>query len=91
MGGWVFFRAETLDAALHYLGVLAGGGGPDIVPARFYLTLEVQLALAAGALLALRTVPLPRVPAFAAQIAVLALSLLYVAAGTYNPFIYFRF
>jgi len=70
----------------------------------YYLSIEVQIVLAVAVLLATR--PLQsrldrfspagalsalRLPAMALQAAVLALSLLYVAAGTYNPFIYFRF
>jgi alginate O-acetyltransferase complex protein AlgI len=91
MVGWVFFRAETFAAARHYLAAMSGAGGRDIVPARFYLTPEVLLALGAGLLLSTWSFHLRRVPAFAVQTAVFAVSVLYVAAGTYNPFIYFRF
>jgi len=91
MIGWVFFRAETFAAAASYLSALFGKSGRDFVPVRFYLSPEVIVVLAIAIVLSLWTVRLRRVPAFAVQAAVLALSLLYVAAGTYNPFIYFRF
>jgi alginate O-acetyltransferase complex protein AlgI len=91
MIGWVFFRAETFTAAKQYLAAMFGAGGINFVPLHFYLSPEVLLALSVGLLLSMRSMSLPRVPAFAVQIAVLVLSLLYVAAGTYNPFIYFRF
>ena len=91
--GWVFFRADTLGHALRYLGAMFGGGGPAPVLARSYLTLEVDAVLIVGLLLALTPfrLTLRRLPAMAFEMAVFALSLLYVAAGTYNPFIYFRF
>jgi alginate O-acetyltransferase complex protein AlgI len=102
----VFFRAETLAGALGYLAAMAGLPAAGTTPVRpvYYLTLEVQIALAVGIVLATRPFqsrlaryapPVPaaalRAPAAVLQMAVLALALLYVAAGTYNPFIYFRF
>jgi alginate O-acetyltransferase complex protein AlgI len=102
--GWVFFRAETFTGALSYLAAMFGRGGPAAVLPMYYLSLEVQIALVVAAFLATRPLqsrlidvartaagPALRAPAVAVQAAVLALSLLYVAAGTYNPFIYFRF
>jgi hypothetical protein len=61
------------------------------VAARYFLTTEVGIALVVGLVLAMVPFTLRRVPAFITQMAVLALSLLYVSAGTYNPFIYWRF
>ena len=100
--GWVFFRAETFTAAMSYLTAMAGRTGPMAVPSIYYLSIEVQVALAVAMVLAVRPLQARfagvspaaaaiRLPAVALQAAVLALSLLYVAAGTYNPFIYFRF
>jgi alginate O-acetyltransferase complex protein AlgI len=91
LAGWVFFRAETFHLALRYLKAMAGFGAAVPVPARFYLTPEIVLALAVGLLLAMVPLTVRRVPALVTQTTVLALSLLYVAVGTYNPFIYFRF
>jgi alginate O-acetyltransferase complex protein AlgI len=89
--GWVFFRAEGLGSALRYLRAMFGGGASAPMPARSFLTLEVEIALAVGVLLAMVPFSMPRVPAMIGQMTVLALSILSVAAGTYNPFIYFRF
>ena len=94
--GWVLFRADTLEHALRYLGAMVSGG-PGILT-RF--TPRAGLALAAGCLGA---TPWPRrlffrlpcrVQAVAQALLVpsaLLLCLLTLAAGTYNPFIYFRF
>jgi alginate O-acetyltransferase complex protein AlgI len=91
MVGWVFFRTATLAAAGGYLAAMFGNGGHDRVPLRFYLSPEVLLVLAVAVPLSVWSVTLRPVPALVVQTAVLVLSLLYVAAGTYNPFIYFRF
>jgi alginate O-acetyltransferase complex protein AlgI len=91
--GWVFFRAETAWFALQYLVAMAGLGGATPALARRYLSADVIVVLVIGLLFALvRYRPvLRRVPALAFEMAVFAVSLLYVAASTYNPFIYFRF
>ncbi len=113
MVGWVFFRADSLEAAFGMLGAMAGGGAglPTTFGASWYLTPEVWLALGAGVLGAgplapalvarhLRPATGVEVPRFgplasAGAVAVLLLlfsaSLLLSAAGTYSPFIYFRF
>jgi alginate O-acetyltransferase complex protein AlgI len=111
MIGWVFFRAETLGAALAILGAMTGFGGqlPTAYPPAWYLTPEVLAALAAGLIGSMPVVAaLSRQRDTAAAIApgravvwdVLATATLLVvligsiaqsAAGTYNPFIYFRF
>ena len=51
MIGWVFFRADTLSSATAYLWALAGQSPAEPTPYTvwFYLTPEVWLALAAGA------------------------------------------
>ncbi|HEX7138543.1 MAG TPA: MBOAT family protein [Vicinamibacterales bacterium] len=109
MVGWVFFRADTLTAAVAYLGSLAGRSPAMPAPYTvwFYLTPEVCLTLAAGAIGST-----PWVPSLAAYLArspepapdrrlpfvstlmltgLLVASIVSVAARTYNPFIYFRF
>jgi alginate O-acetyltransferase complex protein AlgI len=91
MVGWVFFRTATLAAAAGYLAAMFGNGGHDPVSLRFYLSPEVLLVLAVAVPLSLWSVTLRPVPALVVQTAVFVLSLLYVSAGTYNPFIYFRF
>ena len=92
--GWVIFRAETLTGAINYLKgmcVLQGGLPQSFTP-------RAALALAAGALL---STALPRRIASGERTrsplalllmpVLLALCLLSLASGAYNPFIYFRF
>jgi len=107
--GWVFFRAETLTAAVAFLKAMAGTAPAGVSPYTigWYLTPELWLALAAGALgstpwiAALaprleRIEPRPlaagvRLAATAGLVALLVLAIISVSARTYNPFIYFRF
>jgi alginate O-acetyltransferase complex protein AlgI len=104
MIGWVFFRAETLAGAVAFLEALAGLSPalPAPLTVQWYLTNDVLLALAAGAIGSTPWLPalaarLERVPFPArfvepiALMAVLVVSLMHVAARTYSPFIYFRF
>ncbi len=111
MIAWVFFRAETLEHALAYLGALVGAGGdPALHPVRSVASPNVLLALVAGAIGATPVVPwaVARIRARDADggplraaaveaagvlvlVAVLLLSAMQLAAGTHNPFIYFRF
>ena len=105
MVGWVFFRADTLPAAVAFLKSLAGltQAVPTPYTVAWYLTPELWIALAAGAIGSA-----PWVPALAARLdnttswglpllntaalmALLVLSIMSMAARTYNPFIYFRF
>jgi len=114
--GWVLFRSETFSQATEFLaalgGVAHGAGTVHCVAA--HLSMDVVLAMMAGALLSM-----PLMPAFiawrdrllaapgvqdrwltpfyfsAARLAglsaVLVTSVLSLASGTHNPFIYFRF
>jgi alginate O-acetyltransferase complex protein AlgI len=109
MIGWVFFRAETLPGGIAFLKAMAGADAiaPTPYTVAWYLTSELWLALAAGALgstpwiaaLAPRLAriePRPlaigvRVAATASLIVLLVASIMSVSARTYNPFIYFRF
>ena len=105
MIGWVFFRAETLAGAIAFLRSMAGltAAAPTLYTVEWYLTPELWLALAAGAIGSA-----PWVPALAARLdrrgswslpllntavltLLLVLSMMSIAARTYNPFIYFRF
>ncbi len=108
--GWVFFRADTMRFAGRFLRAMVGAGGNGdtlLAPAARFLTIEVSLALCAGAVLA--TVPAWRMLTtagtsltggtaragfglgHAALLLILALCLLQVSGGAYNPFIYYRF
>jgi alginate O-acetyltransferase complex protein AlgI len=105
MIGWVFFRADTLAGAFAFLKAMAGlaAAAPTPYTVAWHLTPELWLALVAGAIgsapwvpaLAVRLekanslgVPLLNT---AALMALLVLSIMSMAARTYNPFIYFRF
>jgi len=105
MVGWVFFRAETLPGAIAFLRSLAGMNAAAATPytVGWYLTPELWLALAAGAIGSTPWVPalavrfnddrswsLPLLNT-AALLTLLVLSIMSMAARTYNPFIYFRF
>nr|WP_314071001.1 MBOAT family O-acyltransferase [uncultured Roseococcus sp.] len=107
MGGWVLFRAHDLSAAGTMYAGLLGSNGIDAMRFQVHLALEpnVILALAAGWVLAtlpawgpaLRRSAAPGLRKLRATadtawtFGLLILSLLYAAAGTYSPFLYFRF
>jgi alginate O-acetyltransferase complex protein AlgI len=105
---WVFFRAETLDYALAYLGAMFGLGRGDGLlyhPAMYLDSLTILIAACGVAgsapfwpALRRRLSELSRpwgAVADTAMIGALLLMILgaslHLAAGTHNPFIYFRF
>lgn len=95
MIGWVFFRSDNLVIARRYIRQLFCFGTSEY-SVLSYLSMQVILALVLGILgmgfiqRAIRKKP--RIcGSFAVQIAILMLSILFIAAGTYNPFIYFQF
>lgn len=100
--GWVFFRAPTLAAAVHYLGAMFYfGAGNDAAPLAIYLTSDVEFYLVVALFFAF--VPLDRLSPLRTdrpllmiqQLGFSAISLSYssllLAANSFNPFIYFRF
>ena len=100
MFGWALFRADSVGQATEFWRamLLPSGGGLD--PAlRDALNTETLLALAVGAASVLlpRRLVLGRVlqgPALLPRIAVLAVlpwAAITVAAGSFSPFLYFRF
>jgi alginate O-acetyltransferase complex protein AlgI len=104
MGGWVLFRCETLTQGVAYYAALLGNasGDPARHPLAEFLDPFVLSTLVAGAIFA---TPVARAIgqwrdrtgswALALDVAWLAAVFLlassFLAAGTYNPFIYFRF
>ena len=105
MGGWVLFRCETLAQAIAYYAALLGNAQGDAArhPVAEFLDPFVAFTLLVGIVFA---TPLARAigqwrdrqanavvlgldVAWLAMVFVLASS--FLAAGTYNPFIYFRF
>jgi alginate O-acetyltransferase complex protein AlgI len=103
---WVFFRSDSFAYAIGFLGALVHpGSAPTLVLANV-VDHETLLAFAAGCVLAtpvlasrldptrapelpLGAVSLGAIPAILA--ACFVASAAKLAAGTYNPFIYFRF
>jgi D-alanyl-lipoteichoic acid acyltransferase DltB (MBOAT superfamily) len=105
MTGWVWFRARDLDHALSFFGSLAGLNGVSGISSATYLVVHPVTigALLIGAVLATVDVrrllrlasagahALRAVADTAAVALMFALSILSVAAGSYSPFLYFRF
>jgi alginate O-acetyltransferase complex protein AlgI len=104
---WVFFRSDTFGYALAFLNALVRPNpAPGLVLANV-IDHETIVAFLAGCVLATpvlanvldpaRLPPGRTAPRFAAGAAVAAVACLFtfsvakLAAGTYNPFIYFRF
>jgi len=107
MIGWVFFRADDLPQAIDYLQKMVGLGltvAPAAYPVSFFLKPETVVTFGLGFVLATpvyhwfqyRWAALPR-SVFRELMYSLALfglfimAVMYLAADTYNPFIYFRF
>lgn len=106
LAGWVLFRAETPAAALDYFRALAGGGGELPVQfAGPYPLLLLAVALVSATPAGARAMALVadraagrragRAALATARVGLLVLAFVasasFVAADTYNPFIYFRF
>lgn len=100
--GWVFFRADTLKDAIQYIGVMFGVGGGRTWNLREFVDIKTTIVILIGIIgcgIIPKSKSLNRIlhkPFWACtQITVMTLLLLYcfssLAAGAYNPFIYFRF
>ncbi|BCZ78682.1 alginate O-acetyltransferase [Paraburkholderia terrae] len=101
--GWVFFRASTLDQAMHFLGVMfdVSHAGTSMFGPAFYLTPDKCVFLALGAIFAVlpieRIKPLVRGSSLLISVQTLTMLTLLIysasliAANGFNPFIYFRF
>ncbi|HTI40070.1 MAG TPA: MBOAT family protein [Vicinamibacterales bacterium] len=102
--GWVFFRAETFGQAAGFLRAMAGLGlgRPTAFDPSYYLDPRTVAALAVGLIgatprpagIARRLTALAPVPGLlepAAVALLFAISVMFIAASSYNPFIYFRF
>ena len=103
--GWVFFRADTFGQAAGFLRAMGGFGSARPTPfaIAYYLDPKTVAAIVLGLM---GSTPLPAKlarrlasstePALVllepAGVAVLfAVSVMFIAASSYNPFIYFRF
>jgi len=98
--GWVFFRAGTIEQGFAWVGAMFGVCSPDPSSAALLLAQLTPLNItvfAVGCVCSLpvldrlRDRPALQRASWAICIVLLALCLLSLATGTYNPFIYFRF
>ena len=101
MIGWVIFAIEDLDVLGGYLGVMFGFGSVPVWDSTAlyylgsYLIVLFVAAVASTPLAAKAYNALPSRLSRGAGLALLAAGLVictaYLVAGTYNPFLYFRF
>lgn len=98
--GWVFFRAETIDQGFFWVATMFSGWTFDAAGMALVMSLFTPLNLCVFAVGCVTCLPvLDHLRGRAAferaswvvTIVLLALCLLSLATGTYNPFIYFRF
>lgn len=101
--GWVLFRSDTMSQSWNYLGSMFGACG--FMSNHYYfnefMTTTSWIALIAGIILCIpwKTIipkkisgsAVAEVAKSSCMIILLMLSVLFIASGTYNPFIYFRF
>jgi len=104
LGGWVFFASPNLGQALAYGQSMFGLSNGSAVAADFW-NREIAVALALGSLFCMPVMPWLRTSLSQAPMlkpalefaklgipfVLLLASTVYLASGTYNPFIYFRF
>lgn len=93
--GWVLFRAESISASQMYLCSMLGQG-TSVITALYFCDSQFLLALTCGVFfstpfLSRLSQHIKGVPSYMVSFILLLISLVYVAASTYNPFIYFRF
>jgi alginate O-acetyltransferase complex protein AlgI len=106
MVGWVLFRCDSMSHAASYAHALLPHASTSLRSARELLTPESLVVMAAGAAFSAPLVPRLRAGVeslvgrarLAAELAwtaalfgLFVLSAGYLASGSYNPFIYFRF
>jgi alginate O-acetyltransferase complex protein AlgI len=105
--GWVLFRATTLDHAVGYLGAMLGRGGDSAVTSvAQYLDAWTVVMLGLGLVFAtpirkrasrfceergITSTPTFQIATMMGLFGLFFVSLLSIAADTYNPFLYFRF
>jgi alginate O-acetyltransferase complex protein AlgI len=100
MVAWVFFRANGLTAAGHYLADMVGTRHPQAAAGLLAGTIYTPVALATMAVAAVCVWALPDTWEFTQPLSLsravfcctlFLLSLLILTTQSYNPFIYFRF
>jgi len=104
---WVFFRAPTLTEALHFLSIMFGASSqfPEARFFMHYLNIEIAITIIIGVFASTPLISelfkrtkyqtqfynYLNVLRLAGLSFILCYSLLLMASGAYNPFIYFRF
>lgn len=97
MIGWVFFRSESIGAALSYLSVMFGVSGNILFDNVFRsLASQFYLLLIIGSILSVLKIKLPKTKASqiistVAYVIGFLVVITFVVKGGYNPFIYFNF
>lgn len=106
MVGWVLFRCEDLSYGFAYVRALVPHASDGVRTVHEYLLADSVAVMAIGAVLSMPVVPWLRTridsvtgPArtacelawMASLLGLLVLSASFLASGSYNPFIYFRF
>jgi len=103
MGGWVFFRSDSIHRAISFFKALAGGGSSSMnFPFERFLSPSVEIAIILGAILSVAQINRQsaeqteerwslRTAGSMLVLAIFALSVLAISSGAYNPFIYYRF
>ena len=104
--GWILFRAESFEQAIQMTQLLFAAPAGTLAQAQLLMSQVGPLsivALAVGAVGSLpwrtaiqarlekRPMPALTIASYAIAIGLLALCVLELSAGGYNPFIYFRF
>ena len=98
--GWVFFRADTIDQGFAWVAAMFTGWSFDAMQMTLVMSLLTPLnvfVFVAGCIACtplletLRSKPALQRASWAITVVLLALCLISLASGTYNPFIYFRF
>lgn len=102
--GWVMFRAETVEYALEYWGVMVGKAGVNLALCGKYLPRDVLAALVVGIIFSIdwrggyvqvvkrfRVIALARWYGYVVALLLFVLSVTSVISSSHNPFIYFRF
>lgn len=105
MIGWVFFRTEDIRYALEYISkMFVASNLKSIYTVELFVNMEIMITLIAGILLCgtvqtifpkVKNMLYERNKVNKGEVIILVILLVYsiisVASGTYNPFIYFRF
>lgn len=102
MLGWVFFRSDSIGAALSYVGSMFGASSTSVTDGLFFNELKsIQFLLPLGILFSTPIIPylkkkiktnkLTDIIVILLLIGLFMLSLANLVGSSYNPFIYFNF